>query len=198
MDSILNSVLYIICILVLVIVLIMILFSDNSSSDVSGTDVSGTDVSGTDTTTTDTTSSGTSNGTSSGTSNRRSRSGSRTGSSTGSSTGNNDEKGELWTRSCDLNKCNEAVWSVGDIKSDIWGGNCKQAEDYLNDCSNGSNGTMVCPAYICDPNQNDCLELKDCGGTFDISNQKYSCGTQNVEVSCDNGSIVTPYKKYKA
>jgi hypothetical protein len=97
-----------------------------------------------------------------------------------------------------LNKCNEAVWSVGDIKSDIWGGNCKQAEDYLIDCSNGSNGTMICPAYICDPNQNDCLELKDCGGTFDTSNQTYSCGTQNVEVSCDNGSIVTPYKKYKA
>ena len=180
MDSTLNSVLYIICILVLVIVLIMILFSDNSSSDVSGTDVSGTDVSGTDSSDTDV--SGTHSTTT----------------DTTSSTGNNDEKGELWTRSCDLNKCDEAVWTVGDIKSDIWGGNCKQAEDYLNDCSNGSNGTMVCPAYICDPNQNDCLELKDCGGTFDTSNQTYSCGTQNVEVSCDNGSIVTPYKKYKS
>ena len=177
MDSILNSILYIVCVLVLGIVIMVVLFKDTSSSS---TDVSSSIVSdvSSSTTTSPTTETDTVD--------------------TDTSTSDDDKKSELWTRSCDLEKCNEAVWSVGDKQSDIWGGNCKQAEDYLIDCSNGGNGTLHCPAYICDPNQYDCLELKDCGGSFDTIKQTYSCGTQNVEVACDDGSLVTPYKKYQA
>ena len=181
MDSILNSILYIVCVLVIGIVIMVVLFKDSSSTS---TDVSSSIVSdvSSSTTTSHTTSPTTETDTV----------------DTDTTTSADDKKRELWTRSCDLEKCNEAVWSVGDKQSDIWGGNCKQADDYLTDCKNGSNGTMHCPAYVCDPNQNDCLELKDCGGSFDTTNHTFGCGTQNIDVSCDNGTIATAYTKYKA
>ncbi len=172
------------CVLVLGVVILVILLNDTTSSDETTSTTTSVpvtiDTSSGDTSSGDTSSGGTSSDT------------------TDEDDDDDETQRELWTRSCDLDKCKEATWSVGDIKGDIWGGNCKEAEDYLIDCSNGKNATMHCPAYVCDPSQYDCLELKDCGGSFNTSKNTFSCGTRNIDVSCADGSIITSYKKYKA